>query len=87
VISHDLFAAVAIEDICASLTRQLVAVVRARAARGYMGGDLVARKAIANRTHTAQMVAAGASKREAAEAAQRCWDEAYRIHRSEAATC
>lgn len=83
----DLFSAVEIEDICTRLTHELVKVVRARAACGYMGGDLAARKSIANRLHIAEMVAAGATRFEAAEAAERCWDAAYRVHAMETVKC
>ena len=76
--SADLFATAVIDDICADLTRELVEVVRARVECGYMGGDLVGRKARSNRLHIDRMIEAGATKAEAADRASRCWDAAAR---------
>jgi hypothetical protein len=76
--SADLFANAVIDDICADLKRELVEVVRAYAELGYIDGQLVGRKARSNRRHIARMVEAGATQREAADRASRCWDAAAR---------
>ena len=59
-----------------ALVKKLVQVHMERLSRGWFGQDLQAKRSIARRLHVQELVAAGYTKKDAADSAQQCDDVA-----------